>query len=354
MTTSQKLQKAKQLAIKELLSDKKPGNVVGVGIGKKSGRDCLRFYMVTKLDQILSRDGFFRKSLRELDPLKIMQKQFPGIPLDFIEIGQLGRKGHTPRPDPDPKTNPIPTPGSPIRVNTAVPNVNSGAIGTLGMAAMYGSRPYLLSCNHILAVNGRVLEDSKAEVVSAHLIGDEMSIAQPTVYYLPLDPNGGNFADCALAYIKDTNQVQPRFPDLIGTDLSTDPVKPALGQKVKKVGAATNVSEATIVDVSADFYIDYDFGRFRLNNQVVIDSGSTKAPFALQGDSGSVVWATEKKHPVAIVVAGSGQYAVASPLTKALPLLEAKIRPDGKANLAAREQDGPKLRLVTSWLPINH
>ena len=320
-----KLQEAKQAAAEKLLSLNRPGNVVGVGIGKKSVKgqptsiDCLRIYVVSKLDR-----GHVR-------PAELVPQDFLGIPTDVIQIGPLGRMGRTPKPRGD--DIPVhsgqghfqpPRPGSPIRADTVAPNVNSGARGTLGMVVADGNQRHILSCNHILAVNGRVLEDRKANVVSAEFVNKEEPIAKPGVF-VPLSRDGDNFVDCALAQIKEVDNVDAAFPSRVGKLNTPDPIPPECDMEVQKLGAATGATEGTIVDISADLYVNYDFGTFRFANQVVIDGGRDDEEFATEGDSGSVVWDQKAKQAVAMVFAASGRYAVACPLPKVLDLLKARI-----------------------------
>lgn len=305
--TQERLEAAKAEAVRALLNPERPGDphcpgdVVGVGIGK----DRLRIYVVAK------------RVPNKLTPEVLVPRSFLGIPTDVVEIGRLGRKGrrtdhpvsHTPQ-------------NYPIRVTTDAPNVNSGAVGTLGIVVAVAEKPtYILGCNHILAVNGRVPSD--AEIVSAEFVGSQQVIGGPSPYYVELMRNGDNPADCALAKIKNNG-----FLADLGKLHHSEPILPDLDMQVTKNGAATGSTEGTIVDVSADLYVDYSFGTFRLVDQVVIDSGSDKDEFAVRGDSGSLVVKQKTKEPVAMVFAASGRFAVASPLDRVLELLKEKTEQD--------------------------
>jgi hypothetical protein len=324
MNAAQKdLQQAKQAAVNELMvPDQPPGNVVGVGIGKNR----LRIYV----ENI------------KLSPVELVPKEFLGVPTDVIEIGRLGRNGPKPKKITD---DSAPQPGSRIRVKTDAPNVNSGATGTIGMVVAGNDGHYILGCNHILAVNGRVREDPKAEIVWAKFVEPEETLAVPDVY-VRFIRNGDNLVDCALARIKEPNKVRATFPAGIGM-VNKHLTAPELGITVKKAGATTDTTEGAIVDFNADLYVDYSFGTFRFINQVVIESGAKEREFATRGDSGSIVLDKENQ-PVAMVFAASGSFAVACPLSEVLRLLQDEIQKADQTRLAKSKNGNVTLKLVTS------
>jgi hypothetical protein len=291
---------AKQNAVETLLRPN--ANIVGVGIGKKTvdGKltDCVRVYVVAKLDP------------NNLSPKYFVPPCFLGVPTDVIEVGYFGRRGRAPKPIA--QTPPSLGPGSRIRVKTDAPNVNEGSTGTLGAVVTDGATNYILSCNHILAVNGRVPKN--AEVVSAEFVGNQDTIAAPGPF-VPLDPDRANSADCAVAALpKDQTKVHAKFPDGLAVN-PNGPIGPARDRKVAKFGAATFRTDGSVVDVDADLYIDYSFGTFRFEHQVMIDGGTGPDDFARNGDSGSIVVDTNTGQPTAMIFAASGRFAVACPLT---------------------------------------
>lgn len=320
---------AKQRAVEALLHADRPGNVVGVGIGEKSGAACLQIYVVSRLLP------------NYLCPGELVPPSFDDVPTEVVQIGRLGRKGHPRRPDPN--ADLTPKPGSPIRLQTNAPNVNSGARGTLGAVVEVdgAGQRYILGCNHVLAANGRIKGDNEARVVSAEFVGQEASIANPGVY-IPLDRHAKNFVDCALAPIIGSQEEQARtvrqnFPKSIEKLTSGDPIKPELGMHVKKIGAATGPTDGKIVDVDAFLYVDYSFGRFRFEEQIVIEGEKDDEEFATAGDSGSIIVDQETGRPVAMVFAASGKYAIACKLSVVMSKLEEELR--------KKLQDDPERRL---------
>lgn len=318
------LTQAKEDAVKLLLHPN--GNVVGIGIGKKvtdgkeTPEDCVRVYVVSKIAPNAARPPWFRlepsgpQGDGELSPQHLAPTDFHGVPTDVIEVGRFGRKGLHPQA----RVDTTPRPGSPIRVNTSAPNVNQGQRGTLGAVVTDGARQYILSCNHILAVNGRVPKD--AVIVSAEFVGTEDTLAKPGPF-VGFERDGCNAVDCAMAPMLTPAMVQATFPD--GLALSgNQPADPGPNAKVTKLGAVTGRTYGTIVDRDAALYIDYSFGTFLFEHQFMIDGGSDGTDFATAGDSGSLVVDTDTKRAVAMIFAASGRFAVACPLTQVFKQLE--------------------------------
>jgi hypothetical protein len=99
---------------------------------------------------------------------------------------------------------------------------------------------------------------------------------------------------------------------------------------VYKIGAVTDYREGTIVDTAVDLYIDYSFGTFLFENQILIDGGKDpdgeddQKVFAAAGDSGSLVFDSQKR-ATAMIFAASGRYAVACPIDNVLSELGKKL-----------------------------
>jgi hypothetical protein len=306
------LKAAKADAVEKLL--RPHGNIVGIGIGKKVVNgveiDCLRVYVVAKSDT------------SDL-PCKDVVPGDIRVPTDVIEVGRFGRVGHPPKTVPrrPPAPDGIPGPGSRIRVRTNAPNVNEGARGTFGTVVTDGTSRYILGCNHLLAVNGRIPQEA-ADLVSSEFLGSERTIAGNMTYtYIKLNCHQ-NSVDCAMVKLPRSNHKVPTsFPD--GHKLSSATViTPDIGMPVTKFGAITARTEGIIVDVSLDLYVDYFFGTFLLENQVMIQGTNDPNHFATGGDSGSLV-----VQALGMICAASGLFAVACPLENIVDRLkeEAKL-----------------------------
>lgn len=306
--------KAKQEAVQSLLQPN--SNVLGIGIGIKGAggeEDCLRVYVSDERAAVCQR---------------LIPPDFSGVPTRIAEVGRFGRSGYRPKSPVDLHARL----GSPIRVSTTAPNVNEGQRGTLGAVIKDGDgNLYILSCNHVLTVNGRVRTDPDAQVVSAEFVGQENPLGSPG-NFVPFRRDQGNSVDCAVAQIADHSSVHPSFLDDLQMN-ATAAVYPAGGMDVEKVGAATGPTKGKIIDIDADLYIDYSFGTFRFDHQIMIDGGSDKLEeaFATAGDSGSLVVDSKSKQPTALIYAASGRFAVACPLrtdgrTGVLDQLEGQLK----------------------------
>ncbi len=296
-------------------------NIVGVGIGKKlidgAPTDCVRIYVVLRKDEVEIPES-------QLVPKGTLIK---GVPVDVIEVGPFGKNGQKPIKDDGTTTRP----GSPIRVKTAVTNVNEGRRGTLGAVVTDGEAYYILGCNHVLAVNGRVPADPDlAQVVSGEFVGGDAPLASPDEF-VPLlrGPGTANSADCAIARLKDRDSIPATFPDGTVRLTSPDAVAPEIGMYVRKFGAGTGLTRGAIVDTDVDLYVDYSFGTFLFEHQVVIQSSEDGKEFATGGDSGSIVIAAtdaQEGKATGMIFAASGTFAVACPFSTVLSELGAQLK----------------------------
>jgi hypothetical protein len=314
------LEKAKAEAAERYLTPN--GNVIGIGMGKKqingASTDCLRVYVVKRQPEDL------------IAPSQVIRKDttISGYPVDVIEVGRFGRNGAESLAGDGTTTRP----GSPIRVKTEATNVNEGALGTLGAVVTDGQALYILGCNHVLAVNGRVSDDPKlAQVVSAEFVGVEPEIAHRD-RFVRLKRNGGNSVDCAIARVKDRVNLPTSFPDGTIQLVSDSATAPRFGMPVTKFGAGTGLTRGAIVDIDADLYVDYSFGTYRFDHQIIIESVPPGGVFATNGDSGAIV-VDSNGEACGMIFAGSGSFAVACPLLSVLAELGGLLNVTSKAPL---------------------
>ena len=164
-----RLQAAKEEAVKEYLQPN--SSIIGVGVGTKDGKEeCVRIYVIQRRDE---------KLVPGAQLVKKGKKFSDDVPVDVISFGSFGRHSHSALKDTGTDTQP----GSPIGVKTDVGNINAGARGTLGAVVTDGKANYVLGCNHILAVNGRVPSNpNAATIVSAELVGKEVVVGSRDEY----------------------------------------------------------------------------------------------------------------------------------------------------------------------------
>jgi hypothetical protein len=328
-SVSAQLQNAKDLAVNRLLRPNSVSNIVGVGMGRKvvdnevTDTRCVRIYVQSK------------HSPNDLSPAEVVPPAFLDIPTDIIEVGRLGRKGNLDNYLRDDQQDAGTGPGSSIRVKTTSSNVNQGAAGTLGAILEDGKARYILSCNHVLTVNGRVLNSKDTSIVTPALSHNSEAIARPNEFFIGLARDQKNCVDCAMAPMLEmkSKEVKPHFRAAKlatgtrgggqGAAATESPIGvPDRGQKVRKDGATTGLTSGTVVDVNADFYVEYSFGTFLFSNQVVIQ-GDNDA-FAANGDSGSIVIDTGQNKAIAMVFAECGKFAIACSLTDVIQQLKEK------------------------------
>jgi hypothetical protein len=275
---------AKRAAADTLLRANSPSNVLAVGTSQRTKR--VRIYVQSEVAPGVEK----------------IQKKFGAFDTEVIEIGRFERLHQ------GPASGKAIGPGFPIRFDTTAPNVNPRAFGTWGATVQCEDSYFILSCNHILAVNGRVPDGTR--IVSGELAATNgKSVAFATFlgegYFVEIGRNTISPADCALARLR-KNRIPKKF-------VPVAPIEFRAGMKVKKNGAVTNETEGTIVDASADVSVSYSFGTFRYNDQILIRGDGDE--FAWDGDSGSVVTDKKSGRPIAMVFAEAGEYAVACPLS---------------------------------------
>ncbi len=304
----QQLRLAKTLAVNRFFGIGFP-SVVGIGIGKKLVKGdptdswCVRIYVERK------------QELDLLGPASVMPPTIRDVPTDVIEIGGVGRLRPVGRA---PNLSKTPGPGASIGFRDDAANVNQAIAGTLGAVVQdLGGKKYILGSNHILAMNGRVPRDTP--IVSPALADvfrrAEASPIAKRDDFIELTRDKPNHVDCALARLNKGADVSARFQEI--GKLPPAPGQPKVGREVAKIGRMTGRTAGTIVDVDADFFVDYSFGTFHFVDQVLIE-GKDGKEFAKDGDSGAVVVDVQDrdKQAAAMVFASAGKFTLACPLTE--------------------------------------
>jgi hypothetical protein len=210
--------------------------------------------------------------------------------------------------------------------------------GTLGavLDEVNGKRRFLLSNNHVMAVNGRVPVNSYI-VSPGPEDGPGMNPKSIGTFLdcIVLKHNENNYVDCAVAELID-GSVSAKLPN--GSTV-TYYGQQSDRRSVYKFGKSTGLTTGKAVDFHADILVDYSFGTFRFVDQILIDGGSTD--FAADGDSGSLVVAdlngsnpsagtstdtsVRMVEAMGLVFAPAGRYTAVCPISKVLDALERKL-----------------------------
>ncbi|MGY1744529.1 hypothetical protein [Blastococcus sp. SYSU D00695] len=199
--------------------------------------------------------------------------------------------------------------------------------GTLGGFVRAGGRTAILSNNHVLAasdaaeVGDAVLQPGPADGGAA---GDRVATL---TRFARLSP-GPVLVDAAVAVLDDGVAVDPSGRPggpLAGTVPPADDVDP--DEDVEKLGRTTGHTRGRITAVEVDgVAVQYDDAVHRFDGQIEIEG--RHGAFSAGGDSGSVIWRSRDRAPLALLFAGSevggsqgGGVTYASPLATVLDVL---------------------------------
>jgi len=195
-------------------------------------------------------------------------------------------------------------------------------VGTLGMLLEYSEGPnvgkaFLLSNNHVLAANNLASLGDDITQPGKH---DSGLVGQDTIAHLyrwvPLSASGFNYVDCAIAEVKGGhNWSRYVSPHITHIGVPEDPINPAVGTFVEKVGRTTGRTQGEIVSTDVDINIDYPMGRLKFIDQIRTTNMSRG------GDSGSCLIKKGTRKPIGLLFAGSNAASYYNPLPDVLSSL---------------------------------
>jgi hypothetical protein len=285
----------------------------GIGFGAKAvqGRgeswQALRVYVTEK------------KALRRLSKSEAIPKDINGMPTDVVPVGRV-----------------FP---AQVKCGTSV-GCDSEAAGTLASLVHDEGNPstrYLLSCNHVIAGTNS-LEKGAFVYAPALMDGGNPNAAIAQLHrwvaiQFTNDPQAAraasasskgqlNSVDAALAQILSADAVAPEI-EAIGR-VSNPPVQAKWDQKVQKHGRTSRLTVGFVKDIAADVWVSYDSSIAVFKDQLEIE-GIDDKPFALKGDSGSLVVDASSNAAVGLLFAVGDRASFANPIGEVLRLLQATI-----------------------------
>jgi hypothetical protein len=277
-------------------------NVIGVGVarkrvGKTDRRNlCVVFYVRKKL------------ALGRIAKRQRLPSSINGVPTDVIEAG-------TPRL--------TARPGSLI----VVPEDTMDNSGTLGAVVQdeEGKR-YLLSNNHVLA-------NINQNPIGHPVLGEDMQTEIATLsVFVPLDINGPNEVDAALARLDDPSMVRTRLRPPAGPLADDTPVAAILGHDVCKRGAGSGFTTGVIHSALSSNRIEDEQGDSLLFIDAIAIEDSDEF-FSVGGDSGSLIVDREMQQPVGLLIGRTfsdtdTSFSIACPIGRTLQLLSQEIGSD--------------------------
>ena len=171
---------------------------------------------------------------------------------------------------------------------------NLGHYGTLAIVLM-GSVPTAWSCAHVMVYPPPQLGQAVIEPGGPQ--GGEYPL--DSIGHTAMAYYGVNNLDAALCPIQGRSS---EMGSILNIGNCPGFFNAFVGQKVKKMGARTGVTEGFISSITCTWQLRSDLGTVTLYNQIRIDGH-----FALGGDSGAAVIETTNNGMVGMVVSGSDQ-----------------------------------------------
>ncbi|MFJ7200019.1 MULTISPECIES: hypothetical protein [unclassified Streptomyces] len=294
----------------EISSLRGTDNIQGAGIGNSGARAAppgsptLTVYVANTitLDQV--------KSLL-VDALGVRASAAENLPVDVIVTGAIETLGQTLRLRPAPG-------GSSVSPDDLI--VATGTFGSLayGRTPPRDGRSLMISCNHVLAnSNGGSIGDC----ISQPGMDDNGSCPSDQIAVLerfyPIDFSGAaNYVDCATGWC---------FPDRVRPELlymrpdgpsyfrmSNTPVPPVCNGAVGMSGRLSGVTLGYVNCLYTSCVVSYPDGRTALYQDQIAIQNPTGSVFAVQGDSGAVVWTWDSSvSPIGLLFSGSSSSGIA-------------------------------------------
>ena len=277
-------------------------NVVGVGFGAKSTSGAM-------LGAELAVIVYVRRKLpkAELSPQEVVPDKIGNYPSDVVAVGDIR-----------PYARPVP-----CGVSCGHPQVTAGTLGCLVSIPSAPGKNFILSCNHVLAnlnqanKGDAILEPGKTD-------GGINPIATLEDFeQLNLGPGTpANHIDAAIAEVTNPADVTPDIKIIGRVNPALMPA--TLYQSVRKHGRTTGHTLGVVMDVAADFTMNYGTQTADYEDQIAIVGAG--GPFSQPGDSGALVVDGVTRRPVGLLFCGGGNTTFINPIDLVLQRFNAQIQ----------------------------
>jgi hypothetical protein len=242
-------------------------------------KQCIRIYVAKKVPK------------EQLKPDEVIPEEIDGICTDVVEIGRI--RAHQVF---DPKGRFRP---SPAGVSTS--RADEVAAGTVGWYFIAEDGMLLVaSNNHVWAKENAGKRGDPLTQPGLYDGGDPSRDILYTLYdFIPIDfsSNAMNTVDVAVAVPNDYTMIYMSILNIGGI---TGKRIPSEGEKVRKFGRTTMLTEGTVIDASATLQVEYDSGTATFTDIIVIQGNLTSLP----GDSGSPTFTAQQEF-VGLLFGGS-------------------------------------------------
>lgn len=281
-------------------------NVQGVGVGKKT-----RGFVETDQEAVVV--AVSRKIERDkLDPADVVPDQIDGVPTDVIEVGVIGKQvvlSQRSRGYHRDRAKGI-APGD----SCGHPEVTAGTIGCL---VTDGRDHYLLSNNHVLALEN---EATIGDPVLAPGPYDGGQVGRDQVgvlsQFIPIRFNARNNVDAAIAAVN-AREVD-RAIRWLGVPRGRREKPLTVGDHLQKYGRTTDYTRGRVIATEVDVRVRYDAGIAMFVDQILANDMSDG------GDSGSLAL-DDDGAAAALLYAGSSRVTVFNPIGDVLGALRVEL-----------------------------
>jgi hypothetical protein len=196
----------------------------------------------------------------------------------------------------------------PLLIGTSIGHFTITA-GTLGCFVTKGEKkqPRILSNNHVLAAENSGRKGDAILQPGKHDKGQQgKDTAGALDSFVRLSATGSNYVDCALASIREGIEFEKGLLKDVGQISGTAEGLPADNERVQKIGRTTGLTNGIVTAFELDnVVVGYDLGNLRFDNQIEIE-GTDDGPFSLGGDSGSLIFDSDRR-AVGLLFAGGDQ-----------------------------------------------
>jgi hypothetical protein len=217
----------------------------------------------------------------------------------------------------------------PVPIGVSIGNIGECSAGTLGARVKTGANLYVLSNNHVLAlentapIGSDILQPGRYDTNCSTSTDDVIATLSK---FQPISFTHDNTVDVAIAAVEPGAVDNQTWTGGYGTPNHVT-VSAVIGQAVQKCGRTTGCNTGTVSAIDATIRIQYSSGIATFVDQIVVSG--VRSIFSRAGDSGSLIVTNDAAaNPVALLFAGSANLTIANPIAPALQAMGVSI--DGK------------------------
>ncbi len=253
--------------------------------------------------------------IKEASAAGRLASQIEGVAVEVEETGEFTAQALTGR-------------YRPVPIGVSVGNNRECASGTIGCVVYKGTTAYILSNNHVLAMENDgntgdpIVQPGRYDNPRCANRVTNDKIAELSQFYpITFSTSANNTMDAAIAVLT-TTQFQCNTPSGYYGFPGATTVAPSLSLAIKKLGRTSSLTSGTITAVNVTVNVGYLSGTARFVGQFVTSRGMSKS-----GDSGSLVVTNNANNsPVGLLFAGTNRgEAICSPIGNVLNYFNATI-----------------------------